>query len=299
MDMQLSKIGIIGVPYSVSSFGSGADKSPEALRKAGIVNALKKISVRVEDLGDAVTELPLPDISNPKLRNPGQVVVLCRVLAKRIQSAMEDGYFPFVIGGDDSILMGIIEGLRKTLGDRIGLIYMDAHGDFNVPETTPSGIIGGMDVAITAGRGARELTQMFDHSPILPEGNIVLYGVRALDEMEKTVLTESKVKVYSRKALKTLGVEQAVKKILRDLQHVCDRIFLHVDIDVLDASVISAQALTVPDGLSSKEFQKTLQVLVESNKLCGIAVMMFDAPKDHGGKEARKLVNLVTNALRG
>jgi arginase len=166
MDMKLSKIGIIGVPYSVSSFGSGTDKSPEALRKAGIVDALKKISVGVEDLGDLETELPLPDISNPRLRNPGQVVVLCRALAKRIQCAVEEGYFPFVIGGDDSVLMGIIEGLRRTLGDRIGLIYMDAHGDFNVPETTPSGIISGMDVAITAGRGARELAEMFDHSPI-------------------------------------------------------------------------------------------------------------------------------------
>ena len=299
MDMKLSKIGIIGVPYNVSSFGSGTDKSPEALRKTGIVDALKKISVKVDDLGDLETELPFTNINNPKLRNPEQVVVLCRTLATRIQSAVEDGYFPFVIGGDDSVLMGIIEGSKRALGDRIGLIYMDAHGDFNVPETTPSGTIGGMDVAITAGRGARELVEMFDYFPILHEENIVLCGVRDLDEMEKMALTESKVRVYTRKALKTLGVEQTVKNMLRDLQHVCDKVFLHVDIDVLDASVISAQALTVPDGLSSKEFQKTLQMLMESDRLCGISLMMFDAAKDHDGKEARKLVKLVTHALRG
>ena len=297
--MKVSKVGVIGVPYSVSSFGSGADQSPGALRKAGIVDALTKICVGVEDLGDLKTELPLPDVSNPRLRNPGQVVVLCRALAKRIQCAVEDGFFPFVIGGDDSVLMGMVEGLRRTLGDRIGLIYMDAHGDFNVPETTPSGMIGGMDVAITAGRGARELVEMFDRCPMLPEENIVLYGIRDLDKMEKRALAESEVKVYTRKALRTLGVERAVKKILRDLQHDCDRVFLHVDIDVLDASVISSQALTVPDGLSSEEFQKTLRILVESGKLCGIAVMMFDAAKDRRGEEARKLVKLVANALRG
>jgi arginase len=298
MGMKLSKIGIIGVPYNASSFGSGTDKSPQALRRAGIVEALKRISAKVEDLGDLETQLPLPEIRNPRLKNPGQVVVLCRALAERIQRAVEDGYFPFVIGGDDSVLMGVIEGLERTLGDKIGLIYMDAHGDFNVPETTPSGKIGGMDVAITAGRGARELTEMFDHAPILPEENIVLHGVRDLDKMEKIALTESRIKVYDREALKTLGAEEAGRKILRYLQCKCDRIFLHVDIDVLDASVVSAQALAVPDGLSSEEFQKTLHILAESDKLCGIAVMMFDASKDHGGNEARKLVKLVTDALR-
>jgi len=297
--MKLSKVGVIGVPYSVSSFGSGAGQSPRALRKAGIVDALTTICVGVEDLGDLETELPLPDMGDPRLRNPGQVVVLCRALAKRIQCAVEDGYFPFVIGGDDSVLMGMIEGLRRTLGDRIGLIYMDAHGDFNVPETTPSGMIGGMDVAVTAGRGARELVEMFGHCPILPEENIVLYGVRDLDKVEEMALNESKVKVYTRKALRTLGVEWAVEKVLRDLQHNCDKVFLHVDIDVLDVSVVSAQALSVPDGLSSEEFQKTLQMLLESGRLCGIAVMMFDASKDQQGKEARKLVKLVADGLRG
>lgn len=297
--MKLSKVGVIGVPYSVSSFGSGADQSPEALRRAGIVDAVKRISFGVEDLGDLEVELPLPDVSNPRLRNPGQVVVLCRALAKRIQCAVEDGFFPFVVGGDDSVLMGMIEGFRRTLGDRIGLVYMDAHGDFNVPETTPSGMISGMDVAVTAGRGARELVEMFDRCPILPEENIVLYGVRDLDEMEKRALAESEVKVYTMEALRTLGVEQAVEKVLRDLQRNCDRVFLHVDVDVLDASVISAQALTVADGLLLKEFQETLRMLVKSGKLCGIAVMMFDAAKDHRGEEARKLVKLVASALRG
>lgn len=295
--MKLSKVGVIGVPYCVSSFGSGADRSPVALREGGIIDALRRISFGVEDLGDLEAELPLPDMSNPRLRNSGQVVVLCRALAKRIQSAVEDGYFPFVIGGDDSVLMGIIEGLRETKGDRIGLVYMDAHGDFNVPETSPSGMIGGMDVAVTAGRGAKKLIEMFGHCPILPEENIVLYGVRDLDRLEKRALMKSRVRVLTRKALRTLGIEEAVKKTLRDLQN-CDGIFLHVDVDVLDSSVISAQALSVPDGLSSEEFQKTLQMLVENAKLCGIAIMMFDAAKDHRGREARKLVKLVASALR-
>ncbi|KPV64384.1 MAG: Arginase family protein [Candidatus Bathyarchaeota archaeon BA2] len=83
--------------------------------------------------------------------------------------------------------MGIIEGFQRALGSRIGLIYMDAHGDFNTPETTPSGLIGGMDVAITAGRGPKELVEMFGRSPLLLEENIVLYGTRELDAVEEMV----------------------------------------------------------------------------------------------------------------
>lgn len=297
--LKLTKIGVVGVPYNVSSAGNETDEGPKALRKAGMVDALRKISVEVEDFGNLEVELPPPDVSNPKLRNPRQVAILCKALAERIQYIVKAGYFPFIIGGDDSILMGTVEGFLRALGDKIGLIYMDAHGDFNVPETSPSGMIGGMDVALTAGRGAKELAEMFHDYPLLPEENIVLYGTRDLDEMEKIALTESKVKVYSKEAIKTLGVEQVVKKILQELQFRCEKIFLHVDLDVLDESVISAQALPVPDGLSSTEFQETLQMLARSNKLCGIAIMMFDPSKDHGGKEARKLVELVTNALQG
>ena len=292
----LSRIGVIGIPYNTGSKGLSVEKGAEALRNAGIVDALRRFS-EVVDFGDIRVNLPAPDWSDPKLLNPDQVEVLCRALADKVKAILDAGYLPFIVGGDDSVLMGVIEGLRRSLGPKIGMVYMDAHGDFNTPETTPSGIIGGMDVAIVAGRGPKKLAAMFGHSPLLPEENIVLYGVRDLDPLEAKALAESKVRVYPREKIKSQGAEKAAEEILRYLESKCGCLYLHIDLDVLDTSVFSAQGLPVPDGLSKEEFQSTLKVLVTSGKLCGVALMVFDAAKDADGSQARRIVELVAGAL--
>ena len=292
----LSRIGVIGIPYNTGSKGLSVEKGAEALRNAGIVDALRRFS-EVVDFGDIRVNLPAPDWSDPKLLNPDQVEVLCRALADKVKAILDASYLPFIVGGDDSVLMGVIEGLRRSLGPKIGMVYMDAHGDFNTPETTPSGIIGGMDVAIVAGRGPKKLAVMFGHSPLLPEENIVLYGVRDLDPLEAKALAESKVRVYTREKIKAQGAEEAAEEILRYLESKCGCLYLHIDLDVLDMSVFSAQGLPVPDGLSKEEFQSTLKVLVTSGKLCGVALMVFDAAKDANGSQARRIVELVAGTL--
>ena len=291
----LPRIGVIGIPYNTGSKGLSVEKGAEALRNAGIVDALRRFS-EVVDFGDINVNLPPPDHSNSRLLNPDQVEVLCRALATKVKAIIDTGCLPFIIGGDCSMLMGIVEGLR-SLELRIGIVYMDAHGDFNTPETTPSGIIGGMDVAIVAGRGSKKLAAMFGHSPLLPEENIVLYGVRDLDPLEAKALAESKVRVYPREKIKAQGPEKAAEEILCYLKSKCGCLYLHIDLDVLDTSVFSAQGLPVPDGLSKEEFQSTLKVLVTSGKLCGVALMAFDASKDADGSQARRIVELVAGTL--
>jgi len=293
-----SKVGLIGVPYNVGWGGPGVDEGARALRDAGLVDELKRVVGEVVDYGDVEVRLPPRDDSNPKLLNPKQVEAVCRSLAAKVHGTLDRGCFPLIIGGEDSVLMGIIEGFQRALGPGIGLIYMDAHGDFNTPETTPSGLIGGMNVAITAGRGSKELVEMFDRSPLLPEENIVLYGTRELDAMEEMALAESEVRVYTREKIREVGIENVVKEILRDLEPRCDKVYVHVDLDVLDEKEMSAQSLPVGDGLSMGEFQETLQGLVRSGRLCGMAIMVFNAAKDPEGVEARKVVRLIADVLR-
>jgi len=295
---RISKVGLIGVPYNVGWTGPGIEEGARVLRNAGLVDELRKVVGEVVDYGDVEVKLPPRDDSNPKLLNARQVEAVCRSLATKVHETLDMEYFPLIVGGEDSVIMGIIEGFRRALGPRIGLIYMDAHGDFNTPETTPSGLIGGMNVAITAGRGPKELVEMFGRSPLLPEENIVLYGTRELDAMEEKALAESKVRVYKREKIREVGVEKAVKKILHDLESKCDRVYVHVDLDVLDETAMSAQSYPVGDGLSMGEFQETLQGLVRSGRLCGIAIMVFNAAKDPKGMEARKVVRLITDILR-
>lgn len=298
MTSRISKVGLIGVPYNIGWRGPGIDEGARALRDAGLVDELKKVVSEVVDYSDVEVRLPPRDDSNPKLLNPRQVEAVCRSLAAKVHGTLDRGYFPLIIGGEDSVIMGIIEGFQRALGPRIGLIYMDAHGDFNTPGTTPSGLIGGMNVAITAGRGPKELVEMFGRSPLLPEENIVLYGTRELDAMEEIALAESKVRVYTREKIREVGVENAVKEILRDLEPRCDKVYVHVDLDVLDETAMSAQSLPVGDGLSMGEFQETLQGLVRSGRLCGMAIMVFNAAEDPKGVEARKVVRLIADVLR-
>jgi arginase len=296
MMLSTSRLGVVGVPYNAGSKGLSVEKGAEALRNAGIVAALRQFS-EVVDFGDINVALPTPDRSDPKLLNPNQVEALCRTLAGKIKAIVAAGCLPFVVGGDCSLLMGIVEGLR-SLALRIGMVYMDAHGDFNTPQTTPSGIIGGMDVAIAAGRGPKKLAAMFGHSPLLPEENIVLYGTRDLDPLEAKALAGSGVRVYLREKIKSEGAEKAAGEVIHYLESKCDCVYLHVDLDVLDESVFSAQALPVPDGLSKEEFQSILKVLVKSGKLCGLALMAFDAAKDADGSQAKRIVELITEALK-
>jgi len=293
----MHRIGVVGVPYNVGSKGLSLEKGAEALRTAGIITALRRFS-EVVDFGDLKVNLPASDCSDLKLLNSNQVEVLCRALADKVKAVLAAGCFPFIVGGDCSMLMGAIEGLRRGLGSKFGIVYMDAHGDFNTPETTPSGIIGGMDLAIAAGRGSEKLVAMFGHSPLLPEENIVLYGVRDLDPLEAKTLAESKVRVYSRQQIKAEGAEKTAEEILRYLESKCDYVYLHIDLDVLDESVFSAQGLPVPDGLSKEEFQGALKVLVKSGKLCGLAVMAFDAAKDVDGSQAKRIVKFVAEDLK-
>jgi arginase len=220
LKISLSKIGIIGVPYNTGSKGVNIEKGTESLRNAGIVSSLQRFG-SVTDFGDVNVTLPAPDLSNPKLLKPNQVEVLCRALANSVKAAVVAGCLPFIVGGDCSILMGAIEGLL-SLKHRIGLVYMDAHGDSNTSETSPSGIIGGMDVAIATGRGPPRLTGMFGHLLLLPEENVVLYGVRDLDPLEARALAESRIRVYSRDKTRLGGAEKAAKEVVNYLGSKCD-----------------------------------------------------------------------------
>jgi len=249
------------------------------------------------DLGDVNVGLPRRDDSNPRLLNPHQVVAVCRAVAPRVRAACERGYFPVILGSEDSIIMGIVEGLQRALRERIGLVYLDAHADFNTPETTPSGLIGGMDVAILTGRGPDLLTDIFGRKPQLREEQIVIFGARDLDPPEWEMLRQSKVHFYSMEKVVKLGAEQAMKDATEKLLESCERIYVHMDIDVLDPSEMKAIHMNVPDGLKLNECANALHVVRKTERLCGLAVMVFNARKDPDGTEARKLNRMIVDGL--
>jgi arginase len=290
--MTISRIGVIGIPYNVGWKGQGIDEAPAALRAAGLLSELASTGHQVLDVGDVECKLPERDCSNPKLLNSAQVIALCRAIAPRVSQTIRSGLFPIILGGEDGILMGIIAGLQQGLNKRIGLIYFDAHGDFNTPETTPSGLIGGMNVAMVAGRGPEELTIIFGHKPQLNEEAIVLFGTRDLDPPERVALENSKVMVLSIEQVKEIGASEAMRRALEHLKPHVDTTYFHMDVDVLDPNDMSALIYPVPNGLTLKECASTLEVAAHSGMLCGASFMVFNARKDPSRTEAPKIVGL-------
>jgi arginase len=294
---RLGSIGVIGIPHNVGWEGEGIDEGPAALRKAGIVRQLGQVAEVVADLGDVEASLPPRDDTNPRLLNPYQVVAVCRAVAPRVRNACEQGYFPLILGAEDSVIMGIVEGLKLGIDETIGLMYLDAHGDFNTPETTPSGLIGGMDVAVLAGHGPDLLTNIFGHKPQLDEEQIALFGARDLDPPEREMLKGSKVHLYTMDKIRELGPAGAMKEATKKLLRASERIYVHIDVDVLDPDEIGATQLPVPDGLGLTECSTALRVVRESGRLCGLDLMVFNAHKDPNGEEAAKLNQLLVNSL--
>lgn len=294
---KLEAIGVIGIPYNVGWKGEGIDEGPSALRRAGLIEQLGQVAQAVVDLGDVKADLPPRDDKNPKLLNPYQVVAVCRAVATQVRSACEQGYFPLILGAEDSVIMGIVEGLTQGLSEPLGLIYLDAHGDFNTPDTTPSGLIGGMDVAILTGRGPDVLTKIFGHKPQLSEEQIAIFGARDLDPPELETLKRSRVHLYTMDGVRGLGAERAMREVAEKLLRFCGRIYVHMDIDVLEPSEMKAVHMTAPDGLTLAECASALRGVRETGKLCGLAVMVFNARKDLDGTEAKKLNQLIVDSL--
>ena len=294
---KLKAIGVIGIPYNVGWKGEGIDEGPSALRRAGLIGQLGQVAEAVADLGDVKVDLPPRDDSNPRLLNPYQVVAVCRDVAPRVRSACEQGYFPLMLGAEDSVIMGIVEGLTQGLPESVGLIYLDAHGDFNTPDTTPSGLIGGMDVAILTGRGPDVLTKIFGHKPQLSQEQIAIYGARDLDPPELEMLKRSRVHLYTMDRVRGLGAKRAMREAAEKLSRFCKRIYVHMDIDVLEPSEMKAIHMTAPEGLTLAECANALRAVRETGKLCGLAVMVFNARKDPDGTEAQKLNQLIVDSL--
>ena len=294
----ITRIGIIGDPYNVGWEGPGVQAAAAAFRRAGLVEALRGVVAEVVDFGDIEVDLPAYDDSDPRLLNPEGVKAVSRVIADKVARVVGEGYTPLIIGGEDSVMLGILEGFRRALGAPIGQVFMDAHGDFNTPGTSPSGLIGGMENAILTGHGPEDLVKLFRDEPQLAEENVTLYGTRDLDAGEQAALDESQVRVWMANRIRQAGPDEAMRQIVDDLRSRVDNVYLHIDLDILDENEMAAQVLPVPNGLTSDEFVRSVSGLVSSGLLCGLAVMVFHAEKDPTGSEAERVVKLITDSFR-
>jgi arginase len=260
-----------------------------ALRATGLFERLGG-----EDGGE-VTPPPYRPARDPglRVRNPEAIRDYSYALAERLGTVLDAGGFPVVLGGDCSILLGSMLALRRR--GRPGLAYLDGHTDFALPETSPSGGVAGMDLALLTGRGPAALAELGGYRPLLREEDVVALGYRDLADSEGS-LAGTAIRRHDLHALRRAGIE-ATAAGTREALSATDGFWIHVDVDVLDSTLMPAVDSPQPDGLGYAELGRLLVPLLASEQARGIQFTIFDPDLDPAGRYARELAEMIVDAL--
>jgi arginase len=285
-------VRIIGIPMDLGQKHRGVDMGPIAIRYAGLAATLQGLGYRTTDVGNI-------DI-------PGHYTLLDTSLSERIipirkacsrayalgQDAIEKGEIPVFLGGDHSAAIGTVGGV--THSGPCGLIWVDAHGDFNTPETSNTGNIHGMSLSILLGKGPEELVNVGRKGPkVLPE-NVVLIGVRDLDSEEKVLLKNSGCSIYTMRDIDEVGMHRVLRQALGAIGHL-PAIHLSLDMDSVDPQEAPGVGTPSPGGLTYREAQLIMETIAETGKLRSVDVMEINPILDHCNRTAQTAVSLLAS----
>jgi arginase len=274
----------------------GMTVAVRVLRETGIIARLQKNAAPLIDSGD----VPLSKIHSDS--GPKNLTNFTQFLqdTERIRSAMSrvnaEGLL-FGVGGECSICVGALGGLRSSISGELGIIWIDAHGDFNTPETTPSGYIGGMCLALACGRGPKLSEIMGDRDHLLSEENVVHVGSRSLDPAEFDNMLSSRMKIYSAVTVRKEGMKSTMNLAASSLADRCDWIICHLDVDSIDPKIMPAVNFPAQDGLSLDEVKGIVGAVQRTGKLKLFELAGYNPDLDRNGSCATKLVKLVSAIL--
>ncbi len=297
-------IRVIGVQIDLGAGRRGVDMGPSAIRKAGVLSALRALGHTVIDDGNIPCALPeAHKFKDPKLRYLSLIAEAMTTLSERVTAALEREEVPLVLGGDHSIAIGTIGGVaghyRKT-EKKLGMIWFDAHGDANTPETTPSGNIHGMPQAVAFGRGAPELVRIggFEGGgPKLDPSRSVLIGARSIDALEKGVIEEIGIKVYAMDAIDRRGIYEVTQEALEIVCNGTDGFHLSFDVDGMDPTVAPGVGTPERGGVSYRETHTMMEMIAESGRLVSMEVAEVNPILDVRNQTAEIAVEMVASAF--
>jgi arginase len=296
--LDANRIALIGAPSSAGARFVGQEQAPQSLRDAGLVQLLRSDGHEVVDLGDLAQASFAPDPQHPKQQNLSLVVSVLEQVANRVESALADGMWPLVIGGDCTVTIGVLAALAKHF-PKLGLMYLDGDVDLNTPETTHTGILDGMVLAHILGEGAEELSRFGCRYPLLEEQDITLFGYSTeaggVDPVEIRLLEDTRMAKYPMEKVRD-GVRDAATGALRDLEQEVDHILVHFDVDVVDVADFAAVDVPHDPGLGLLQVREALSIFLESHKSVGLVVTEFNASRDSDGTLALQLIELIREA---
>jgi arginase len=288
-------VSLIGAPTDVGAGHRGARLGPEALRIAGIGEALVKRGVDVIDRGNL--DGPRNPWQKPVegYRHLAEVVAWNRAVMDAVAAELADGRLPILLGGDHCLGLGSITAVAqhcRQTGKQLRVLWLDAHADFNTSQVTPSGNVHGMPVACLCGLGPDALTQLGGSSPALRPDEIRQIGIRSVDEGEKRLVQQYGLDVYDMRYIDEIGMKRVMEEALEGVD---ENTHLHVsfDVDFLDPSIAPGVGTTVPGGPNYREAQLVMEMIADSGRMASLDIVELNPIIDKRNRTARLAVDLV------
>jgi arginase len=296
MSRRSERIALIGAPTDVGAGRRGASLGPEALRVAGIAGALRRLGHTVRDVGNLAGPINPEAPRRDGYRHLPEVAAWCRSVRDAVAGALEAGELPILMGGDHSLSIGSIAAVARACaaGRRpLRVLWLDAHADFNVAESSPTGNLHGMPVAVLTGRGPEALLGLGHARPIVPPECIVQLGVRSVDEVERGLLGGTAIEVYDMRRIDEIGIRAAMSRILA--QAGAENCHLHVslDVDFLDPAIAPGVPTTVPGGPTYREAQLCMEMIYDAGVMGSLDIAELNTAYDRENRTAVLAVELV------
>jgi arginase len=301
MSTPSKKVSIIGVLMDLGADRRGVDMGPSAVRDADLIERLVKLGYDVTDEGNIAVRNPeMTQSTDRKLKYLPEIAMACQKLADHVEAVLEAGSIPIILGGDHSIAIGSVSGVasfHRKRGNGVGVIWFDAHGDMNTPETSPSGNIHGMPFAAILGHGAKELTQISGFSPKVYPEDCVLIGARSIDPEEAVTLRNSGIRVVTMRELDDRGMSAVMDEAMWWASRRTVGFHVTMDMDFVDPDCAPGVGTPVHGGPTHRESHLAMEKIADSGKMLSFELTEVNPVLDIANRTAELGVQLISSAF--
>jgi arginase len=299
--MSARHVTLIGVPLDLGAGRRGVDMGPSAFRLAGIHEKVSSLGCEVEDAGDLPVKIPETQApGDPRLKYLKEIKEVCESLRDRVEAAVAKGSLAVVLGGDHSIAMGTLAGLSRHFHakkEKIGLIWFDAHADANTAETSPSGNIHGMPLAVALGLGAPSLVNLAGFSPMVDGSRAALVAIRDVDVAERANVKASGIGTFTMRDVDERGMRAVMEEAIKRATSGTAGIHVSFDLDAMDPDFARGVGTPSPGGLSYREAHLAMEMLADTGKVVSTEMVEVNPILDDRNGTAILGVELLASLL--
>jgi arginase len=299
--MSPRRVTLIGVPLDLGAGRRGVDMGPSAIRVAGVHERVRQLGLDVDDWGDLPVKIQeTQGAGDPRLKYLNEILEICGELRDRVERALGAGGMPVVLGGDHSVAIGTIAGLARhhhRKKQKLGLVWFDAHADANTAETTPSGNIHGMPLAVVLGLGAPSLVNLAGHSPMVDGARAALVGIRDVDEAERANVRASGIGAFTMRDIDERGMRAVMEEAIKRASAGTAGIHVSVDMDGMDPELAPGVGTPVPGGISYREAHLAMEMLADTGKVISAELVETNPILDDRNGTARLAAELLCSLL--